>query len=171
MGLNSKLVASENLSAERATRIEQLLDRVSELEGTITRLEEKSRNDDESRRMLHNQIQELKGNIRVFCRVRPSLSNDSPAATTDENIPVYNFPSNSDNRNLDISFNTGVSVSGKAGQAKKMSFQFDKVFPPSSNQAFVFQEISQLVQSVLDGYNTCIFTYPQCFFVVNLHHL
>ncbi len=25
------------------------------------------------RRRMHNQIQELKGNIRVFCRVRPPL--------------------------------------------------------------------------------------------------
>jgi kinesin family protein C1 len=50
-------------------------------------------------------------------------------------------------------------VTGKAGANKKMNFNFDKVFQPRSTQALVFQEISQLVQSVLDGYNTCIFTY------------
>ena len=28
------------------------------------------------RRKLHNTIQELKGNIRVFCRIRPLLPSD-----------------------------------------------------------------------------------------------
>lgn len=31
---------------------------------------------DKDRRVLHNAIQELKGNIRVFCRVRPRTSNE-----------------------------------------------------------------------------------------------
>ena len=159
-GLNARLSATEQLSAERAAKIEQLHDQVRNLEETISRLEEKSREDEDTRRQLHNQIQELKGNIRVFCRVRPNLSAEPAVNPNDENIPVYAYPSNGDNRSLDINFNTGASVSGKAGQAKKMTFQFDKVFPPSSSQAAVFQEISQLVQSVLDGYNTCIFTYP-----------
>ena len=30
------------------------------------------------RRKLHNMVQELKGNIRVFCRVRPLLPSDIP---------------------------------------------------------------------------------------------
>ena len=43
---------------------------------TISNCEEKLREEESVRRVLHNTIQELKGNIRVFCRVRPSLQSE-----------------------------------------------------------------------------------------------
>ena len=39
-------------------------------------LEDKLRWEETQRRKLHNMVQELKGNIRVFCRVRPLLGEE-----------------------------------------------------------------------------------------------
>jgi len=40
-------------------------------------------------------------------------------------------------------------------------FKFDRVFGSQTSQQAVFAEISHLVQSSLDGYNSCIYAYGQ----------
>ena len=47
----------------------------------IAELEREAREGETVRRKLHNMVQELKGNIRVFCRVRPVLRSDILPAT------------------------------------------------------------------------------------------
>ncbi|MCJ1243548.1 kinesin-like nuclear fusion protein [Trapelia coarctata] len=117
---------------------------------------DKLRIEETLRRKLHNQVQELKGNIRVFCRVRPSLESD-PAG----DAARISFPDNQgDSKEVEI---LGPEEKSSLGNitTKKNIFAFDRVFAPESQNADVFDEISQLVQSALDGYNVCIFCYGQ----------
>ena len=108
------------------------------------------------RRRLHNQVQELKGNIRVFCRVRPSLDSDSA-----DTIARITYPDvESESKEVEV---MGPEEKSSLGNitTRKHAFAFDHVFGPSSQNEDIFGEISQLVQSALDGYNVCIFCYGQ----------
>ncbi|KAK9570262.1 kinesin-like nuclear fusion protein [Aspergillus fumigatus] len=130
---------------------QQMNDALAETEAT----REKLRKEETLRRKLHNQVQELKGNIRVFCRVRPSL--ESEVAETAQ----IEYPDQSDEcKEICLLGPEERSALGTVTR-KNNSFTFDRVFGPSTQNAEVFEEISQLVQSALDGYNVCIFCYGQ----------
>lgn len=123
---------------------------------TASDANEKLRNEETLRRKLHNQVQELKGNIRVFCRVRPSLKSEPVTEAA-----RISFPDNgSDSKELEVLGQEEKSSLGNI-TTKTNAFAFDRVFTPDSANSDVFDEISQLVQSALDGYNVCIFCYGQ----------
>ncbi|KAF3834216.1 hypothetical protein F7725_025420 [Dissostichus mawsoni] len=109
------------------------------------------------RRRLHNAIQELKasnnvGNIRVFCRVRPLAGG---GLSQHLQLPA------TDNKTITLA-KTEESHTGKTADTQKnYNFNFDRVFGPQDSQKEVFEEISLLVQSALDGYNVCCFAYGQ----------
>ena len=119
---------------------------------------EKLRKEETLRRKLHNQVQELKGNIRVFCRVRPTLSLDAA-----QDSARLSFPQNDEEEvptEIEIKGEEERNSLGRVS-TKTHPFTFDRVFGPTSLNEEIFGEISQLIQSALDGYNVCIFCYGQ----------
>ncbi|KAM7479705.1 hypothetical protein LguiA_027918 [Lonicera macranthoides] len=98
-------------------------------------------------RKLHNEVIELKGNIRVYCRIRPFLPGQMGKQTIVEYV--------GNNGELVV---VNPSKQGKEG---RRSFKFNKVYGPAATQADVFADTQPLIQSVLDGYNVCIFAYGQ----------
>uniref|UniRef100_M1AWA8 Kinesin heavy chain n=1 Tax=Solanum tuberosum TaxID=4113 RepID=M1AWA8_SOLTU len=101
----------------------------------------------EENRKLYNQVQDLKGNIRVYCRIRPFLPGQSQKLTTIEYI--------GENGEL------VVTNPSKLGKDSHRLFKFNKVFAPAVTQEEVFRDTQPLIRSVLDGYNVCIFAYGQ----------
>lgn len=106
------------------------------------------------RRVLFNKYQELKGNIRVMCRVRPVLGEVEGVEAG------ISFPDDKTSAEILLAGPEEKSSWGVVSR-KNYPFEFDRVFSPAAQNEEVFDEISQLVQSALDGYNVCIFCYGQ----------
>ncbi|OBA27639.1 kinesin-domain-containing protein, partial [Hanseniaspora valbyensis NRRL Y-1626] len=99
------------------------------------------------RRTLHNELQDLRGNIRVFCRIRPE-KNPQFIMKEVNNVCDKFVSSPQKTKNNDTSNNSTI-------------FSFDRIFDETASNNDVFDEVSQLVQSSLDGYKVCIFAYGQ----------
>ncbi len=129
------------------------------LQAAHTEIEGELREAESLRRKLHNEVQELRGNIRVFCRVRPSVRNDTANAAaqgaSDTALATIRFPNEREAQQIEL-IASGESATGTATMSKH-HFQFDRVFQPNTSQAEVFEEVAHLTQSVLDGYNVSRF--------------
>ena len=148
------LQAEQAAHATTTARAVSAEETVAAREATIAQLEAKAKEDEKLRKKLHNTIQELKGNIRVFARVRPS-----PQETAaDSGVQLFDI---NGSKSLVINDPNGRADSTGEIKARSIDFSYDHVFGPESRQEDVFEEISQLVQSALDGYKVCIFCYGQ----------
>lgn len=140
MVLESELESEKREKARLAAQLDELRNQVD----SATNLNTKYREIQEENRKLYNLVQDLRGNIRVFCRVRPmGITGDDTECC------------------VDVDDNSEVAIQNNKGNDKRKIFNFDKVFCMSSQQDAVYAETQPLIRSVLDGYNVCIFAYGQ----------
>jgi len=104
------------------------------------------------RRKLQNQIQELRGNVRVFARLRPFLPNDHKRED-EESVLTVGMDQTS------MVLRDPNKAEGEKGAVYK--FNFDRSFAPHEGQEEVFADVKEFVQSALDGYNVTLFSYGQ----------
>ena len=157
-GMEARLTSTKSHLEEALEKVAKLEKLSAEQAESLEGYRVKERGYETERRKLHNTIQELKGNIRVFCRVRPLLGEEQEQGQ----LRHLQFASGSKSidmiRAADSPMGASTSVSGKA---ETFQFDFDHVFDTKANQEEVFEEVSQLIQSAIDGYNVCIFAYGQ----------
>lgn len=103
---------------------------------------------------MNNEYQEAKGNVRVFCRIRPPLQRE----LSQKQIDIEYRGENS----LIIKGEKKASNIGREGSHQDIEqFQFNRIFRQNDTQEEVFEEVSPLIQSSLDGFNINIFAYGQ----------
>ncbi|GAA6109834.1 kinesin-like protein KIN-14I [Tachysurus ichikawai] len=95
------------------------------------------------RKKYYNMVEDMKGKIRVFCRIRPQTRAELLRGST-----------------TIVSCLDDYSVILESPRGPR-EFQFDRIFTTEHTQDDVFQESSRLIQSAIDGFNVCIFAYGQ----------
>jgi len=106
------------------------------------------------RRLLHNKLQDMVGNLRVACRVRPHTKAEVKSGA--DSVVAIDGKGNGDAGVLTVQ-HQGAGEK----EASSRDFDFTHVFGPNSTQEDVFMVTEPLMTSVLDGYNVCIFAYGQ----------
>eukprot|EP00746_Dinoflagellata_sp_MGD_P135430 gnl/MRDRNA2_/MRDRNA2_69440_c0_seq1.p1 gnl/MRDRNA2_/MRDRNA2_69440_c0~~gnl/MRDRNA2_/MRDRNA2_69440_c0_seq1.p1 ORF type:complete len:604 (+),score=168.23 gnl/MRDRNA2_/MRDRNA2_69440_c0_seq1:2-1813(+) len=136
--------AAQAEAAEKQPTIDHLSEK-------IRFIEERFEDEQKLRKKFHNQIQDMKGAIRVFCRWRPMSQRelDLGDACVVEKTDAFTIE---------------VAKPSKGGGGRReepKSFVFDSVFHDRSSQEDVFADCKDLVSSVIDGYNVTVFAYGQ----------
>ena len=150
--LKSRVETLEKLTQDMTSRL-------GATQGNLCELSERERQKEllilqgeQARRKLLVQIEELKGNIRVYCRVRPPLGSKFEAP--------LEYPDKIDNRMIEIRQSRDNATS-TARIEKPIQFKYDAVFSPQCSQDEIFERVSPVVESAVDGFKVCIFAYGQ----------
>nr|AFK13155.1 zwichel [Gossypium arboreum] len=96
------------------------------------------------RKRYFNTIEDMKGKVRVFCRLRPLNEKEMLEKERKVLMGLDEFT---------------VEHPWKDDKAKQ--HMYDRVFDDSATQEDIFEDTRYLVQSAVDGYNVCIFAYGQ----------
>eukprot|EP00033_Pygsuia_biforma_P001844 GCRY01002062.1.p1 GENE.GCRY01002062.1~~GCRY01002062.1.p1 ORF type:complete len:1326 (+),score=511.11 GCRY01002062.1:180-4157(+) len=109
---------------------------------------------DESRlrKKYFNEMEDMKGKIRVYCRVRP-LSN------SEKQMGSQSIVDQPDEYTLVVK--ASEEVSDRAAKQVDKQFEYDQSFQPLCSQDQVFEDTKHVVQSAIDGYNVCVFAFGQ----------
>ena len=104
----------------------------------------------DKRKVLHNQVEDMKGRIRVYVRIRPISS--------EENKKGFKCAVFKDESKVAI-------IRPEENGHDPKYWEFDCVFggrtEEGNNQVSVFKDTCNLITSVVDGYNVCIMAYGQ----------
>ena len=124
----------------------------------VQEFQERLENEQVLRKKYHNQLQDAKGCVRIYARIRPFLEHEmleSSTNKTKDDGSVRRALKKVD------AFNVELLASSNRNKRKepKKSFTFDSVLDETSTQEAVFAECQDLVVSAMDGFNVTLCAY------------
>ena len=101
---------------------------------------------------IEEEMQDLKGTVRVFCRVRPLGTDEQPGGAS----PA---PPSADAvvRRVTVP----ATASGVSGAAPRAAYEFDRTFAPDEGHAAVFAELKPITRSLRHGGSAAVLAYGQ----------
>jgi kinesin family protein C1 len=130
--LQAQLTAVQASSDSNSSTASEYRLRLEDAERKVEQLEQDLQDAEMSRRRLHNMVQELKGNIRVFCRVRPVLPfelaadpGEAPKGPSEVTARIE-YPDRLDHKEIVLN-STSESATGQE-RRETWQFSFDRVW-------------------------------------------
>lgn len=134
-----------NAKLDRVTRyLGVLADRARKLDQAAFESEARITPLINEKKKLFNDLLTAKGNVKVYCRVRPPFEDEGPS--------IIELPDD---------FTIRVNTGDESLANPKRDYEFDRVYGPHVGQGDFFCDVQPFVQSALDGYNVSIFAYGQ----------
>eukprot|EP00039_Didymoeca_costata_P011364 m.159365 g.159365 ORF g.159365 m.159365 type:complete len:962 (+) comp15149_c0_seq3:162-3047(+) len=138
---NIKLLEAQSMEFRKGNEKKQ-----NELEREISNLNIDLKEQNRLRRKYYNIIEDMKGKVRVYCRVRPLSSSETARGNESCILPLDEFAIQVHKPNVD---------------PRETEFTFDRCFTEVNSQEDVYEDTGNLIQSAVDGFNVCIFAYGQ----------
>lgn len=132
-----------NTLKAKAELCEEVQAKLSVKEEEYLVLSEQFKKETQLRKKYKNELEDLKGAIRVYARCRPMARYEIEKGCKSV---------------VDLVSETTMKVTTGRGEKE---FEFDCVFGPRSTQDEIFEDTKRLVESCLDGFNVCVFAYGQ----------
>lgn len=129
--LQAQLTAVQASSDSNSSTASECRLKLEDAQRKVQHLEQDLQDAEMSRRRLHNMVQELKGNIRVFCRVRPALPSEltgEPGEALKDVSDVaarIEYPDRLDHKEIVLN-STSESATGQE-RKETWQFTFDRV--------------------------------------------
>ncbi|XP_052240314.1 kinesin-like protein KIF25 isoform X5 [Dreissena polymorpha] len=151
---NSVVQRHRHLFVSQTSSLSTMQEQLSQLQGSLQDITEQHAKEKKRRQELHNVLMELRGNIRVHCRVRPLMDFDCGGEDTKM------LGSSGTKSEVVVHYMDDENVCVRTTKHNKV-FEYERVYSPDESQEFVFDEVQPMMTSLLDGYNICIMAYGQ----------
>ncbi|XP_048769438.2 kinesin-like protein KIF25 isoform X2 [Ostrea edulis] len=138
----------------QSSSMTSLQSQVTSMELALQEITERHSKEKKRRQELHNILMELRGNIRVHCRIRPLMEFDCG------NEDSGSLGKSGSRSEVVVHFVDDENVCCRTAKHNKV-FEYERVFGPTESQNGVFDEVQPMLTSLLDGYNICIMAYGQ----------
>eukprot|EP00814_Leptocylindrus_danicus_P018615 CAMPEP_0116026856 /NCGR_PEP_ID=MMETSP0321-20121206/14189_1 /TAXON_ID=163516 /ORGANISM="Leptocylindrus danicus var. danicus, Strain B650" /LENGTH=1348 /DNA_ID=CAMNT_0003499913 /DNA_START=1792 /DNA_END=5838 /DNA_ORIENTATION=- len=150
-----KMQLYDQRATEAEKRLNEMRSMIEEAKGLFLNNEKLHRAlhvETERRKTLHNKLEDMKGRIRVYVRIRP--------LSTGEIERGSNEVMKKEDQRMCV-----LLPDGEKGATDTKSWEFDQIFAGTAQdgntQEAVFKDTRLLITSAVDGFNVCIFAYGQ----------
>ncbi|XP_033740152.1 kinesin-like protein KIF25 [Pecten maximus] len=131
-----------------------LQDKIEQMNTALQDITDRHAKEKKRRQELHNTLMELRGNIRVHCRLRPLMEFDTGL---EDPSTLGRIGTKSE---VVVHYVDDENACVRTAKHNKV-FEFERVYDPKESQENVFYEVQPMLTSLLDGYNICIMAYGQ----------